>query len=303
MGVPLATSVALYAVGVRSSAKALSATAARAITMARRVVQPEAWARVIRTANTPRARRLSGRTAGVAVFVAAVAVGGPAIQAHTEMENSAHDWRQRAKASLAMSAVAPSGPPELRASVTPRADATPRVRASQDVARVRDVAAARHAAYADANREAWSPFQQYAPALFEDAVRQRREHDCLARAIYYEARAEADRGQYAVAEVVLNRVSHPLYPNNVCDVVYEGANRTTGCQFTFTCDGSERRGPRGRAWTRAQSVAAFALMGEAPAVTGEATHYHADYIRPYWAPSLQRTETIGAHVFYRMPRG
>ncbi len=301
MGVPLATSVALYAAGVRGGAKAVSAGVGRGMTALRRVGQPEAWRRVIRSASTPRARRMGARAAGAALFVAAVAVGGPAIQAHTETENTAHNWRQRAKASLALSAVAPSGPPTLRAAVTPPVDAAPRTRAARDTARVRTVAAARHAAYAQTNRAAWSPFQHYGPSLFEDAVRQRRDHHCLSRAIYYEARAEADRGQYAVAEVVLNRVSHPLYPNNICDVVYEGADRTTGCQFTFTCDGSERRAPRGRAWARAQAVAAFAMMGEAPAVTGEATHYHADYIRPYWAPSLQRTETIGAHVFYRMP--
>ena len=126
-----------------------------------------------------------------------------------------------------------------------------------------------------------------------------RAQDCLATAIYYEARSESEAGQRAVAQVVLNRVRHPAFPSSVCGVVYQGAQRRTGCQFSFTCDGSMARRPRGGAWDRAQRIAAAALGGEVYAPVGNATHYHTTAILPYWAPSLSRAAVIGAHVFYR----
>jgi spore germination cell wall hydrolase CwlJ-like protein len=128
------------------------------------------------------------------------------------------------------------------------------------------------------------------------------ESDCLSLAIYYEARSESDVGQHAVAQVVLNRVADPAYPNDVCSVVFQGAERRTGCQFSFTCDGSMARRPQGIAWTRARQIAAAALAGRGNAPVGNATHYHTTAIRPYWAPSLTRVATIGAHIFYSRPR-
>ena len=125
--------------------------------------------------------------------------------------------------------------------------------------------------------------------------------DCLATAVYYEARGEGFAGQTAVAEVVMNRVSHPAYPDTVCGVVYEGSTRATGCQFSFTCDGSINRAPRGRAWRRAQLVAEHVMLGFAPPVTRNATHYHTVAIDPHWSSSLVRTRTIGEHIFYRFP--
>jgi len=128
-----------------------------------------------------------------------------------------------------------------------------------------------------------------------------RERRCLAEAIYYEARSENFGGQAAVAEVVLNRVRHRAYPDTVCGVVFQGSERTTGCQFTFTCDGSIQRAPYGRTWERAQLVAEHALMGFAQPVTRRATHYHTTAVDPIWNDSLVRTRRIGAHIFYRFP--
>src|SRR3954468_10963828 len=124
--------------------------------------------------------------------------------------------------------------------------------------------------------------------------------DCLTSAIYYEARSESDDGQRAVAQVVLNRVRHPAFPKTVCGVVYQGSNRTTGCQFTFTCDGSLGRGIRSPfAWQRARRIAAAALAGYVFAPVGVATHYHTTAIHPWWADAMSKAVTIGAHIFYR----
>ncbi|MDN3645071.1 cell wall hydrolase [Pontixanthobacter aestiaquae] len=122
---------------------------------------------------------------------------------------------------------------------------------------------------------------------------------CMTKAIYYEAASEATAGQRAVAQVVLNRVSHPSYPNSVCGVVFQGSERKTGCQFSFTCDGSLNRKASSGAWARAQSVAQQALSGSVYRPVGLATHYHTIWIHPYWAPSLDHIGTIGAHRFYK----
>ncbi len=121
---------------------------------------------------------------------------------------------------------------------------------------------------------------------------------CLAAAIYHEARSEPEVGQRAVAQVVLNRVRHPGYPKTICDVVLQGALRVTGCQFTFTCDGSLARAPEPRAWSRAMDIAADALAGRNSAPVADATHYHTTAIRPYWASSLTKVAVLGSHIFY-----
>ncbi|AIT81098.1 cell wall hydrolase [Novosphingobium pentaromativorans] len=121
---------------------------------------------------------------------------------------------------------------------------------------------------------------------------------CMTAAIYYEAASEAEAGQRAVAQVVLNRVAHPAYPNTVCGVVYEGSERSTGCQFSFTCDGSLARKPSRYFWDRAMQVARAALTGYVYAPVGLATHYHTVQVHPYWAASLEYLGTIGAHRFY-----
>jgi spore germination cell wall hydrolase CwlJ-like protein len=127
--------------------------------------------------------------------------------------------------------------------------------------------------------------------------------DCLTAAIYYEAAREPTDGQRAVAQVVLNRVRHPAYPDTVCGVVFEGATRITGCQFSFTCDGSLRRAPIQSYWDRARQVAEAALDGYVYAPVGWATHYHANYVVPYWSSTLVKVANIGAHIFYRWTGG
>ena len=122
---------------------------------------------------------------------------------------------------------------------------------------------------------------------------------CMAQAIYYEAASESEAGQKAVAQVVLNRVAHAAWPNSVCGVVFEGSTRRTGCQFSFTCDGSMARKPGRAAWDRAQRIAARALSGEVYEPVGLATHYHTNWVNPYWAKTLDHIGTIGAHRFYR----
>ena len=139
-------------------------------------------------------------------------------------------------------------------------------------------------------------------AKFDSATRARA-LDCLTQAVYYEAGQEPDDGQRGVAQVVLNRVRHPAFPSTVCGVVYQGSTRATGCQFTFTCDGSLRRQPETVAWARARRVAEAALNGAVHAQVGLATHYHANYVVPYWASTLAKNAVIGAHLFYRWAGG
>lgn len=126
-----------------------------------------------------------------------------------------------------------------------------------------------------------------------------RAEECLTQAIYYEAAVEPVEGMAAVAQTVLNRLRHAGYPKSVCGVVYEGSLRATGCQFSFTCDGSLARIPNPVLWERARGVARRALNGYVMTAVGTATHYHADYVAPYWAPTLYKITQIGRHIFYR----
>jgi len=127
--------------------------------------------------------------------------------------------------------------------------------------------------------------------------------ECLTSAVYYEAGSQDTDGQKAVAQVVLNRVRHSAFPSSVCGVVYQGSTRATGCQFTFTCDGSLARRPSSDGWARARKVAEAALSGAVFAPVGYATHYHANYVVPYWASSLAKNMVVGAHIFYRWTGG
>ena len=123
--------------------------------------------------------------------------------------------------------------------------------------------------------------------------------ECLAMAVYYEAASEGVAGQQAVAQVVLNRVNHPAYPAGVCNVVFQGSERVTGCQFSFTCDGSMARKPSKYAWVRALDIANKALAGEVFGKVGLATHYHTHAVNPVWAPHLHPVGALGEHRFYR----
>ena len=141
------------------------------------------------------------------------------------------------------------------------------------------------------------PMKAFAlPAAGDDRVRAM---ECLSQAVYYEAAREPQAGQEAVAQVVLNRVRHPSYPKSVCGVVYQGSARVSGCQFTFTCDGSLRWAPEAGLWRQARRVAERALTGYVDKQVGSATHYHAQYVAPYWAPTLVKMVQVGQHIFYR----
>ena len=126
-----------------------------------------------------------------------------------------------------------------------------------------------------------------------------RDLDCLTQAAYYEARGEGRDGMRAVAQVVLNRVRHPAFPKSVCSVVFQGAGRRTGCQFSFTCDGSMRGRVNRAAWDRARAVATAALSGAVYSNVGNATHFHTTGVSPGWRNSLVRVSQVGDHLFYR----
>lgn len=123
---------------------------------------------------------------------------------------------------------------------------------------------------------------------------------CMTQAVYYEAGFEPVAGRYAVAQVILNRMRHPSFPKSVCGVIYQGSSRP-GCQFSFACDGSLLRAPSAKAWAEARRVAEDVLSGTVTSAVGMATHYHANYVSPYWAPKLHKITQMGAHIFYRWP--
>ena len=125
-----------------------------------------------------------------------------------------------------------------------------------------------------------------------------RELDCLAKGVYFEARGEGQAGMEAVAQVIVNRARHPSFPKSICGVIYQGAGKGRGCQFSFACDGSMRRGVSGPLWARAQQIAARTIDGQVRSPVGTATFFHATRISPNWK-GLTRVATIGRHVFYR----
>jgi hypothetical protein len=133
-----------------------------------------------------------------------------------------------------------------------------------------------------------------------DPLDRRRALLCMTQAVYYEAGFEPLQGRRAVAQVVLNRMRHPAFPKSICGVVYQGA-RAPVCQFSFVCDGSLYRRPALGAWQEAEKIAAAAIDGYVEKSVGAATHYHADYVAPYWAPRLAKLNHVGTHIFYRWP--
>jgi spore germination cell wall hydrolase CwlJ-like protein len=127
-----------------------------------------------------------------------------------------------------------------------------------------------------------------------------RARDCLAAAMIYEAGDDA-RGQQAVGQVVINRARHPAFPKSICGVVFQGSERVTGCQFTFTCDGALARRYSDAAWQRARNNADLMLSGGTYPPVGLATHYHTDWVRPYWSDSLEKIAIVDTHLFFRWP--
>ncbi|WP_095588833.1 cell wall hydrolase [Actibacterium ureilyticum] len=127
------------------------------------------------------------------------------------------------------------------------------------------------------------------------------EWECLSEALYFEARGESVKGQFGVAEVILNRVDSPNYPNSVCGVVNQGTGRKFQCQFTYTCDGKKEVINEPAAYRRMGKIARLALDGAGGNLTAGATHYHTKAVSPRWSRTFQRTATIGVHHFYRQP--
>ncbi|WP_182085873.1 cell wall hydrolase [Aureimonas sp. ME7] len=127
-----------------------------------------------------------------------------------------------------------------------------------------------------------------------------KEQTCLANGIYFEARGETEQGQAAVAQVILNRVRNPAYPKTICGVVYQNKEWRNRCQFSFACDGIKDVIWNKRAYGTARRIAGEVTRGETwiPEV-GSATHYHATYVKPRWAATMQRVDKIGYHIFYR----
>lgn len=137
----------------------------------------------------------------------------------------------------------------------------------------------------------------------QKVVAQRRvklaEENCLARAVYFEARSESELGQLAVAKVILNRVKDKDYPSTICGVVYQGSGSRNSCQFSFACDGMPDDVKQPGAWVNSKRIAQKALAGSSRvAAVSTATNYHADYVRPKWAKSMKRLIKIGRHIFY-----
>ena len=123
--------------------------------------------------------------------------------------------------------------------------------------------------------------------------------NCLAQAVYFEARGEPFEGQVAVAYVILNRVKDRRYPDNICEVVFQNEKRRHRCQFSFACDGRSDKPYEMAAWDTARRVAVGTLKYDTSDVTARSTHYHANYVNPRWAKHLQPTLQVGSHIFYR----
>lgn len=127
-----------------------------------------------------------------------------------------------------------------------------------------------------------------------------KEQKCLAEGIYFEARGESVKGQAAVAQVILNRVRNPHYPDTICGVVYQNEDWRNRCQFSFACDRIPDIITSPRHWKIAKEIAMAVTAGKIWFKdVGSATHYHATYVRPAWGPTMKRVEKIGKHIFYR----
>ncbi len=136
------------------------------------------------------------------------------------------------------------------------------------------------------------------------SVNTEKEQRCLAEAIYFEARGESEEGQVAVAQVVLNRVKNPSYPNSICGVVYQNQHKRNRCQFSFACDGIKDRISQPKSWSLAQRLAKEVIGGKQYSKMVDAsTHYHATYVNPRWAKAMAKRGKVGLHIFYKTYAG
>ncbi len=122
---------------------------------------------------------------------------------------------------------------------------------------------------------------------------------CLAEALYFEARGESVKGQFAVAEVIMNRVDSANFPGTLCKVIHQGTGRKYQCQFTYTCDGHKEVISEPKAYRRVSKVARAIMSGAPRDLTHGATYYHTKAVSPSWSRKFNRTATIGVHHFYK----
>ena len=129
-----------------------------------------------------------------------------------------------------------------------------------------------------------------------------REVQCLAKNIYFEARNQDEYGKFGVAQVTLNRVDSPRFPDSICKVVFQPSKlpkKRHLCQFSWYCDGIPDRIRNKVQYEESKRIAILAILHRDRDITGGATHYHATYVTPYWAKKLTKTVRIGQHIFYR----
>ena len=138
-----------------------------------------------------------------------------------------------------------------------------------------------------------------------------KQHECLAKNIYFEARNEPFAGQFAVALVTLNRVHDTAFPNTICEVVYQGIHHADGfpkrdrCQFSWYCDGNSDEVRNKRAWEVVQKTANLAMLqyssikAEGLDYTEGARFYHTFEVNPRWSKVYPKVGRIGDHIFYR----
>ena len=236
---------------------------------------------------SPRARALPERTPqappgravrGVIVAIAALAIGAPTLIILTAPPVARHR--------------APRAVPQRIVSKAELPPVEPVAFQDLDPADARAFNAA--VPFVDGPNPAARPFK-----FPGDDIQRARAIDCMAAAVLYEA-GDDPAGQRAVAQVVINRVRHPAFPKTICGVVFQGAERSTGCQFTFTCDDAlVRHRWLDAQWARARQVASAALSGAVYKPVGYATHYHTDWVVPYWQSSLDKIAAVNTHLFFR----
>ena len=248
-------------------------------------------------------------------LLAAVAATMLTIIAGTEPLHAKDDTPAVASAAATLPKPRPSPPRNLPAPLDPRVTAAPvaatmlaiaagteAVHAKDDTPAVVNTAATILPRPRPSQRHLAPPLDvRVTAAPIEAEAYQRRQVNCLAKAIYFEARSESVDGQFAVARVILNRTESGHYPDTICGVVYQNAHRINRCQFSFACDRLPDEPKESIAWALALGMAEALVRTEHPLLSQKllkSTHYHADYVRPYWAPQLAMTGSIGRHIFY-----
>jgi spore germination cell wall hydrolase CwlJ-like protein len=193
---------------------------------------------------------------------------------------------------------APGAGPVL---VSPSVESGIKLSALEGAAAAADAADADNGGETVAKKDDGSLLESPAERLKLAGTPRARAEKCIADAVYFEARGEPLKGQEAVAQVVMNRVFSGYYPNDVCGVVYQNANRHLACQFTFACEGRDlNRVDEPDMWQQAKRIAKDTLDGKIwLTAVGHATHYHAYWVHPSWVHEMTKLYKLGVHTFYR----